>query len=243
MVKINNTKKSVKTSLAKSKKTSKSSSKSTVLKTNKSKKDKTENKPSLESILDDADRAFTDIVKKYMTLGETLVKAITYYGSAGKRAFKMRFPLTDNSLNNLELVGRGRLLPQFAMCSNRFVKGLVDMVDSLKWQYKLIGASKCGIIRVRINGNIINAKLTDLRSEKLVDGVLSIISDENKDLTPKQLCEKLMSLRKEVRANFNREVRPTFEIATVDGRKCIRFLKAKPFSADDLRKFIAKLEA
>ena len=73
--------------------------------------------PPLCDILDMADRAYTDLTRKYYHLGSAYVMAIDYYGTAGKKAFKARFLLTENALRNLELIGRNRLMPQFAMCS------------------------------------------------------------------------------------------------------------------------------
>ena len=198
-------------------------------------------RPTLESILDAADKAFTSLTRNYMALGEAYVQAITYYGSDGKRAFRTRFPFTDNALRNLEYVGRGRLLPQFAMCSDKFVGGLVNMEDSIKWQYKLLGASECGKLRIRVGDKIRDIPFEEFKSGT-TDAVLSLVSKENASLTPEQLRKKLTELDHEVRANFLRNKIPPYEIRILDGKKVVRFMKAGTYTADELKKILSKLE-
>lgn len=198
--------------------------------------------PTLESILNSADHAYTDLTKRYYVLGRAYVEAIDYYGAEGRRAFKTRFPLTDNALRNLELVGRGRLLPQFAMCSNRFTCGLVNMDNSMSWQCKLIGVSKNGVVRVKINDKIVDKKFTDFM-KKDVDAVLSIISSADKDLPIEELQKKVLNLRGEVRKKFKKNERDPYEITTQEGKKpFVKFYKAVPYTADDLLMLLEELE-
>lgn len=238
-----------------SKKDVKKVTKKTVLKTTDKKINKEVNKsantpakerpiPTLESILNEADKAFTDVVKNYLRLGDALVKAITFYGAKGKRAFKTRFPLTDNALDHLELVGRGRLLPQFAMCSDRFVSGIVNISESLKWQYKLLGASKKGMIRIRTrNGKIVDAKFEDLR-KKEIDGVLSIISEEDKDLSPEELCDKIAQLNRQVVDNFEKGNKPLYviKIDTKSSKTVVRFTKSHTYTRDEIKAILDKMD-
>lgn len=236
------------------KKTVKKAAKKAVLKTikkatkkavKKPAKTPAKNIPTLESILEEADTAFTDVVKNYLRLGESLVKAITFYGIKGKKAFKTRFPLTENALAHLEMVGRGRLLPQFAMCSDRFVSGIVNMAESLKWQYKLLGASKNGMIRIRTrNGEIVDAKFEDLRNKE-IDGVLSIISEENKDLTPEELCEKIASLNQKVVDKFEKDNKPLYmiKIDVKSSKTVVRFIKSHTYTRDEIKAILAKMDA
>ena len=198
-------------------------------------------RPTLESILKTADEAFTSLTRNYMKIGEAYVQAITYYGSDGKRAFRTRFPFTDNALRNLEYVGRGKLLPQFAMCSDKFVGGLVNMEDSIRWQYKLLGASECGKLRMRVGDKVRDVPFEEFRSGT-TDAVLSLVSKENESLTPEQLRKKLLELDREVRANFLRDKKPPYEIRVQDGKKVVRFMKARTYTAEELKKILTKLE-
>lgn len=210
----------------------------------KCKKSKEPSQPTLESILAKADKAFTGVVIRYFELGQALVEAITYYGSEGRKAFRCRFPLTENTLKHLELVGRMRLLPHFALCSDRFVNGLVEMKDSTTWQYKLIGASSNGKIRVKVDGDIVDKSFTDFVKEKDVNCLLTILSDENKDLTLDELADKICNMYDEVRSKFVSKPRYPFEIKyTAGGKKVVRFYQVKSYTVDDLRAIIAKMEA
>ena len=217
--------------------------KTTAAESKKIQKEKSGDKrPTLESIIQSAEVAFTSLSRNYMLLGEAYVKAITYYGYDGKRAFRTRFPLTDNAFRNLELVGRGRLLPQFAMCSDKFVSGIVHMENSMAWQYKLLGASEFGKLRMRVGDTIRDVSFDEFRSGT-TDAVLSIISKENVGLTPDQLRQKLLNLNREVRSRFVKDNKPPFEIRMVEGKRVVRFMKAKTYSVEDLKKIIAKLES
>jgi len=200
--------------------------------------------PTLESILDSADKAYTDITRKYYVLGCTYVMAVDYYGTTGRRAFKERFPLTDNALRNLELVGRGRLLPQFSMCSNRFTSGLVNLEDSLKWQYKLIGASSVGTVRVRKGDKIVDKKFSDFLAKE-EDAVLSIISKADKNLSQEELAKKLRDIRSEVRAEIKKSYgsRPKYKIEEVNGVPVVKFFRAVPYTAEELMKIVEELNS
>lgn len=202
----------------------------------------TKDQPSLESILEKADIAYTNITRNCQFFGELLVQAITYYGNVGKKEFRTRYPLTDNALRNLELVGRGRLLPQFALDSDKFVTGLVNMDDSLMWQHKLIGASRNGTVMVRWNGRIISVPFGDFRSGKLAGAVLTLLSESDRDLTVDQLGEKLRNLDREVRAKFNHKPVKLYEIRLQGAAKVVRFLKVHTYTAEDLKAILAKLE-
>ena len=239
---MSKTKKSavVKTAKKATKKTEKKPVKKTV---KKAKVVRDSEKPTLESILEEADRAFTDLSRNYLILGEAFVKAITFYGNEGKKAFRMRYPLTDNALRNLELVGRGRLLPAFAMCSDMFVSGLVNMNDSIKWQHKILGASECGKLRVRVNGRLTDIPFSEFRSGKAAKAVLTLVSKADENLTTDQLREKLANLDKEVRANFSRKPVRLYEIRIANGNKVVRFMKPHTYTAEELREILAILEA
>lgn len=203
---------------------------------------KSEKKPSLESILSTAERAYTDATRNYLILGESLVMAITYYGSDGKRAFRTRFPLTDNALRNLELVGRGKLLPHFAMCSDKFVSGIVEMPDSIRNQHRLVGASQNGMIRVKVKGKITDIPLSDFRSNKITDAVLSILSEGDEDLSDSKLREKFLKIDHEIRSKFIVRKKPLYEYRVVDGKKVVRFLKAHTYDAETLASILEKLK-
>jgi len=210
----------------------------------KKKKTKVPEIPTLECILDSADKAYTDITRKYYVLGCAYVSAIDYYGATGRRAFKARFPLTDNALRNLELIGRGRLLPQFSMCSNRFTVGLVNIEDSLKWQYKLIGASSAGTVRIRKGDKIVDKKFSDFLAKE-EDAVLSIVSKADKDLSTEELAKKLYDLMGEVRTEMkkNHKPRPNYKIEEVDGEPVVRFFRAVSYTAEDLMKIVEELKS
>lgn len=200
--------------------------------------------PSLTSILDDADKAYTDLTRKYHKLGCAYVAAIDYYGYTGRKAFKARFPLTDNALRNLELVGRGRLLPQFSMCSNRFTTGLVNLEDSLKWQYKLLGASTAGTVRIRKGDKIVDKKFSAFLAKE-EDAVLSIVSKANKDLSTEELAKKLYDLMGEVRAEIKKGYapRPCYKIEENDGTPVVRFFRSVPYTAEELMKIVEEMKS
>lgn len=200
--------------------------------------------PPLCDILDMADRAYTDLTRKYYHLGSAYVMALDYYGAAGKKAFKARFPLTDNALRNLELIGRNRLLPQFAMCSNRFTVGLVNLEDSIKWQFNLIGASKTGMVRMRKGDKIVDKKFSDFMAKE-ENAVLSIIRKSDKKLTPEELSKKLYNMMDEVREEFkkNYKPRPLYKMGDINGTKVVRFYRSKPYTPSELRSILEEMEA
>ena len=200
-------------------------------------------KPSLDEILCEAEKAFTGVVRRYLELGIAYVKAITYYGSEGRRAFLVRFPLTDNALRNLELVGRGKLLPQFAMCSNRFTTGLANMVDSLMWQQKLLGISKNGTVRMKVGDKIVDKRWDEFVKNADIDGVLSILAEADKDLTQEQLADKLLKLKKKVRANFSHYKKAPYIVTADVTGAFARFYSSKPFTAAQLRKIADEIDA
>ena len=200
-------------------------------------------KPSLSDIMAEAEKAFTGVVRRYLDLGLAYVKAITFYGAEGKKAFMTRFPLTDNALRNLELVGKGRLMPQFAMCSNRFTVGLANMANSMLWQQKLLGISKNGTVRVKVGDKVVDKPWTDFVKNSEIDEVLSILSEADKDLTQEQLADKLLKLKKKVRANFSHYKKsPYIVTANVTGAFA-RFYSSKPFTAEQLRKIADEIDA
>lgn len=193
--------------------------------------------PSLTSILDEADQAFTDLVRRYYALGRAYVKAITYYGAEGKRAFRTRFPLTENALRNLEYVGRGRLLPHFSMCSNRFTCGLVNMTDSLLWQNKLLNISEKGMIKLRLpDGKTVEKSFEDFSNGE-IDGVLSIVGSEDTAVSAEELSSKVVSMMAEVRKHFHRTETPAYKIVMKDGEPAVHFVKGK-YTKQDLLKII-----
>ena len=204
---------------------------------------RTADKPSLEEILNEAERAFTGVVRRYLELGVAYVKATTYYGSAGRKAFLVRFPLTDNALRNLELVGRGKLLPQFAMCSNRFTTGLANMVDSLMWQQKLLGISKGGTVRVKVGDKIVDKRWDEFIKNADIDGVLSILSEADKDMSEEELAEKLLKLKKTVRSKFVHTKKPAYLVTKNEVGTFVRFYKAKAYTAADLRRIADEIDA
>jgi hypothetical protein len=200
-------------------------------------------KPALEEILQEAEKAFTGVVRRYLDLGLAYVKAITFYGAEGKKAFLTRFPLTDNALRNLELVGKGRLMPQFAMCSNRFTVGLANMANSMLWQQKLLGISKNGTVRVKVGDNVVDKPWTDFVKNSDIDGVLSILAEADKDLTQEQLADKLLKLKKKVRANFSHYKKSPYVVTADTTGAYARFYSSKPFTAAQLRRIADEIDA
>ena len=199
-----------------------------------------DDKPSLEEILDSADRAFTDMVKRYYALAVAYVQAVDIYGSAGKKAFMGRFPLTTNALRNLELVGRGRLLPQFSLCSNRFTVGLVELTNSLDIQYKLIGAAK-GMIRCVENGKVVSKSFDELTAKES-DIVLSVVAEGDEDLDPIELADKITRRMAEARASFKHTSKPKYKIHVKDGVAYVRFFRSVSYTAEALGKIIAEMK-
>lgn len=204
---------------------------------------KTPEKPTLEEILCEAEKAFTGVVRRYLELGIAYVKAITFYGVSGRKAFLSRFPLTDNALRNLELVGKGQLMPQFAMCSNRFTSGLVGMADSMLWQQKLLGITKNGTVRVKVGDKIVDRRWDEFLKNSEIDGVLSILAEADKDLTQDELAEKLLKLKKKARENFVHTKKPNYLITKNAVGTFVRFYKARAYTADDLRKIADEIDA
>lgn len=200
-------------------------------------------KPTLEEILCEAEKAFTGVVKRYMELGVAYVKAITFYGAEGKKAFMTRFPLTDNALRNLELVGKGRLMPQFAMCSNRFTVGLANMANSMLWQQKLLGISKNGTVRMKVGDKVVDKPWTDFVKNADIDGVLSILAEADKELSQEQLADKLLKLKKRVRANFAHSKKSQYLVFADTTGAYARFYSSKPFTADQLRRIADEIDA
>jgi len=202
---------------------------------------KTDDKPTLKSILDSADRAFTDMVKKYYALAVAYVQALDYYGSAGKKAFMGRFPLTQNALRNLEMVGRGRLLPQFSLCSNRFTVGLVELTNSLDVQYKLLGAAK-GMIRcVDTDGKIVTKSFDELTAKES-DIVLSVVAEGEEDLGPIEIADRITKRMAAARAEFRRPKKFAYKIYDEGGNKFVRFFKSVKYGVADLQKIIEEMK-
>lgn len=199
-------------------------------------------RPTLESILDAADSAFTGVVKNYMRLGEALVDAVRFYGEKGRKAFRTRYPLTDNALRHLELVGSGKLLPQFTMCSDKFVNGLANMPNSLSWQYKLLGSSEDGKIRIRVGEKFRDVRFEDLRSGE-VDGVLSIVAKSDESLTSEELGKKIRKMNRDVRGRFVKSDIPTYEIRTKDGETYLQVLRPHIFGKEEFEGIAARLQA
>ena len=198
-------------------------------------------KPTLKEILDSADRAFTDMVRRYYALAVAYVQAVDIYGSAGKKAFMGRFPLTTNALRNLELVGRGRLLPQFSLCSNRFTVGLVELTNSLDIQYKLLGAAK-GMIRcVGSDGKIVSKSFDELTSKES-DIVLSVVAEGDEGLDPIDLSDKITKRMAEARASFKHTSKPRYKIHVKDGVAYVRFFKSVSYTAEALEKIVAEMK-
>jgi hypothetical protein len=181
------------------------------------------------------------MVKRYYALAVAYVQAVDIYGSAGKKAFTGRFPLTTNALRNLELVGRGRLLPQFSLCSNRFTVGLVELTNSLDIQYKLIGAAK-GMIRcVGPDGRIVSKSFDELTSKES-DIVLSVVAEGDEDLDPLALSDKITKRMAEARASFRHSPKPDYRIHTKDGVAYVRFFKSVSYTVEALEKIVAKMK-
>ena len=203
---------------------------------------KADDKPTLKSILDSADRAFTDMVKKYYTLAIAYVQALDYYGSMGRKAFMGRFPLTQNALRNLELVGRGRLLPQFSLCSNRFTVGLVELNNSLDIQYKLLGAAK-GMIRcVDSDGKIVTKSFDELTAKES-DIVLSVVAEGEEDLGPIEIADRITKRMAAARAEFKRAKKPAYRIYDGPGGPVVRFFKTTAYTAAALEKIVDEMKA
>lgn len=239
---MSKTKERKKTTVKTAKKTSdKKATKTSVKTADKAKL--TVDKPSLESILREGDRVFSDIVMKTVKLAECLVRATEFYGQAGRRAFRARFPLTDNTVRNLDYIGHGLLLPQFVLCSDRFVHGLVDLQDSMSWQYKLLCASKNGMINIRKSDGSLTEVPIDQMEKSLADGVLTIMTESDKDMSVDQFASKIRSLMRDVRQKFARIKRNLFEISMKDGHKVVRFFRSTAVTAEDLRKIVEQLEA
>lgn len=195
---------------------------------------------SLESILAEADRAFSDIVKRYYALGRCYVKAVKLYGLKGRKAFIARFPLTDNALRNLELVGTGKLLPHFAMCSNKFTVGIVNMVDSMMWQRKLASCATGNVVRVvREDGTVSEMSLEDFLKD--ANAVMATISEADSDLSPEELAEKIEKMRSDARAHFVHHKNPPYVVKTMGDKKVVRFFKSIPYDADGLKKILDEI--
>lgn len=202
---------------------------------------KTDEKPTLKSILDSADKAFTDMVKRYYALSIAYVQALDYYGSMGRKAFMGRFPLTQNALRNLELVGRGRLLPQFSLCSNRFTVGLVELNNSLDIQYKLLGAAK-GMIRcVDTDGKIVTKSFDELTAKES-DIVLSVVAEGEEDLGPIEIADKITKRMAAARAEFKRAKKPAYKIYDGPNGPVVRFFKTVAYGVKDLQKIIEEMK-
>ena len=204
-----------------------------------------EGKPvSLDSILEEAERAFSDIVRRYYAWGVAYVKAIRIYGAEGRRAFQGRFPLTANALRNLELVGSGRLMPQFTLCSNRFTCGLANMDDSMRWQRKLVACASGNTVKVIVDG-----KLQDIPLDRFLEddgAILATISESDLDMSPTELAAKVEKLRSDVRAHFTpRPRKPDHEVAMNNGtgNVQVRFYGAKPWTISDIESVLAEMKA
>ena len=202
---------------------------------------KTDDKPTLKSILDSADKAFTDMVKRYYALAIAYVQALDYYGSMGRKAFMGRFPLTQNALRNLDLVGRGRLLPQFSLCSNRFTVGLVELNNSLDIQYKLLGAAK-GMIRcVDTDGKIVSKSFDELTAKES-DIVLSVVAEGEEDLGPIEIADRITKRMAAARAEFKRAKKPAYKIYDGPNGPVVRFFRTVAYSVKDLQKIIEEMK-
>ncbi len=198
---------------------------------------------SLESLLAKADEAYTGLVKRYATLADVYVKIIRIHGNQGREAFKARFPLTENTLANLERVGTGRLLPQFTLCSNRFTSCLVRMRDSLAWQYKLVNSSEDGKVNVFVNGKVKSVDIGEIASNDVAGCILTLMSESDLRMTDEEFRDKMAAVRAECVGKFEGVKTPVFRTCIVNGSVCVKFLRAVPLTPGDLRRYADDLEA
>lgn len=186
--------------------------------------------------MNSADVEFTSLAKRYEKLGKILIEAETYYGLEGRKAFATRFPVTANTLRNLEYIGRGSLMAVFALCSDKFIKGLINLPDSMSWQLKLVAGDSSGI-NVLKNGKIVKMKYEDFIDDK-ADALFSIIDESDKDISPDKLRDKIRNNFSAVRSKFAKKTVPRYIIKG----GVVKFNRGK-FSVAELRKIIAELEA
>ena len=198
---------------------------------------------SLESLLAKADEAYTGLVKRYAALADVYVKIIRIHGHQGREAFKARFPLTENTLANLERVGTGRLLPQFTLCSNRFTSCLVRMRDSIAWQYKLVNSSEDGKVNVFVNGKVKKVDIGAITSPDVAGCVLTLMSESDLKMTEEEFRDKMAAVRTECVGLFDGVKTPMFRTCVVNGSLCVKFLRAVPLTPNDLRRYADDLEA
>ena len=157
-------------------------------------------KPTLNSLLAAAGRGYAKTVSGLTAFCAAYAQALDLYGSVGKNEFHKKYALyTSSDWETFKDVGRGRLLPQFAFCSNNMKRGLLRLNNSLDKQMKLCGFTAEGKVEVvNAAGKVVKKSLEDLT--KLEEDSLLFALAEGSD--PKELQKFAREYRVEFAKNL-----------------------------------------
>lgn len=165
-------------------------------------------KPTINALLAAAGRGYAKTVSGLTAFCAAYAQALDLYGSVGKNEFHKKYALyTASDWETFEDIGRGRLLPQFAFCSNNMKRGLLRLENSLNKQMTLCGFTVEGKIEVvNAAGKVVKKSLEDLT--KLEEDSLLFALAEGAD--PKEL----QKFAREYRVEFARNLaaKPNIEL-------------------------------
>ena len=153
-------------------------------------------KTSLETLLVEAGKGYATTIRGLVKFCTAYKAAVELYGQEGKREFAKKFSLySDSDWATFEDIATGKLLPQFAFCSNNMKRGLLRLTNSIEKQMKLVGAVKDGskIETVNSSGKIVLKSLEEL--SKLEEDSWLFALSEGGD--PNEIRKLLYTYRKE----------------------------------------------
>lgn len=152
-------------------------------------------KTSLESLLIEAGKGYATTIRGLVKFCVAYQTAVDLYGQEGRREFAKKFSLySDSDWQTFGDIATGKLLPQFAFCSNNMKRGLLRLKDSIDKQLKLVGAVKNGKIEtVNASGKVVLKSLEEL-SKLEEDSWLFALNDGG---DPGEIRKLLYAYRKE----------------------------------------------
>lgn len=174
----------------------------------KKKTTKATEKPTLNSLLAAAGRGYAKTISGLTAFCAAYAQALDLYGAVGKNEFHKKYALyTPSDWETFEDIGRGRLLPQFAFCSNNMKRGLLRLNNSIDKQMTLCGFNAEGKVEViNVAGKVVKKSLEDL--SKLEEDSLLFALAEGTDPAD------LRKFAREYRVEFARNLatRPNIEL-------------------------------
>lgn len=190
-------------------------------------------KPSINALLAAAGRGYAKTVSGLTAFCATYAQALDLYGSVGKNEFHKKYALyTASDWETFEDIGRGRLLPQFAFCSNNMKRGLLRLENSLSKQMILCGFDAKGKVEVvNAAGKVVKKSLEDLT--KLEEDSLLFALAEGAD--PKEL----QKFAREYRMEFARNLAAKPNIELVGDYLVVR--RKVKLSKEELQQWLSRM--